>query len=132
VPGRDNWHGSGFHAEVVTARVLQDLISRREAERAGRATPPSPDYWIENSADDSGGPEWDVVERRGQVRVLEELKSGKVSAPERRAIWVRVRQTVAAGTSAASVVVRLTADRDPSSTWMTGEILAIDGGMSLT
>lgn len=111
MPGRDNWHGSGFHADVVTARVLQDLIAQREAERAGAVAPPPPDYWIENSAD-GAGPDWDVMERRGSLRILEELKSGNVSAEERRAIWVRVRRTVSAGTPVQNVVARLTADRD--------------------
>jgi hypothetical protein len=111
VPGRDNWHGSGFHADVVTQRVLADLIAIRDAERARLPPPTAPDYWIEHSPD-ATGPDWDVVEHRGPVRILEELKSGKVSAEERRAIWIRVRRTVSSGTAVQDVVVRLTADPD--------------------
>lgn len=111
MPGRDNWHGSGFHADVVTQRVLSDLIAIRDAERARLPAPTVPDYWIEHAAQ-AAGPDWDVVEHRGPVRILEELKSGKVSAEERRAIWIRVRRTVTSGTAAQHVVVRLTADRD--------------------
>jgi hypothetical protein len=109
VPGRANWHGSGFHADVVTERVLSDLIAIRDAERARLPAPTTPEYWIEHAADTTG-PDWDVVEHRGQVRILEELKSGKVSAPERRAMWIRVRRTVSSGTAVQDVVVRLTAD----------------------
>jgi hypothetical protein len=96
---------------VVTERVLSELLAMKDAERARRPPPTAPDYWIEQSADTTG-PDWDVVERRGPVRILEELKSGKVSAEERRAIWIRVRRTVSSGTAVQDVIVRLTADRD--------------------
>jgi hypothetical protein len=111
VGGRENWRGSGFHADVVTVRVLAGLVARRNAEQARLPPPALPDYWIEQAADAGAGPDWDVVERQGTGRILEELKSGKISADERRAIWIRVRRT-SATIAAADVTVRLTVDRD--------------------
>ena len=75
--GRENWRGSGFHADVVTERVLAGLIAKRNAERGGTAPPDLPVYWIEHAAGDNG-PDWDV-EHRGKMRILEELKSGKIA-----------------------------------------------------
>jgi hypothetical protein len=112
VAGRDNWRGSGFHADVVTERVLAGLVQRRNAEQLRLPPPTLPDYWIEQAANDGGsGPDWDVVERHGAGRILEELKSGKIGAEERRAIWIRVRRT-SATVAAADITVRLTVDRD--------------------
>lgn len=110
VAGRENWKGSGFHADVVIERVLARLVATRDAERVGGAAPELPDYWIEHAAG-ADGPDWDVVERRGDQFVLDELKSGKVAAAERRAMWMRVRRTCAT-TSVTAVTLRLTADRD--------------------
>lgn len=121
--GRENWRGSGFHADVVTERVLAGLIAIRNAQRGGTPRPNLPDYWIEHAAGDDG-PDWDVVERRGSTRILEELKSGRISAEERRAIWVRVRRACAAGVAVADVVVRLTADRDRVSLGASWQALA--------
>lgn len=109
--GRENWHGSGFHADVVTERVLAGLIVVRNAQRNGAAPPMLPDYWIEHAATNVG-PDWDVVEHCGATRILEELKSGHIAAEERRAMWIRARRACAAGIPVHNLILRLTADRE--------------------
>ena len=72
------------------------VLASRKAKIEGDPQLAAPEFRIEAPGTDGEGPDWDLVERRADVIVLEEVKRGSLGAEDRRILWRRARETVSA------------------------------------
>lgn len=82
------------------------------SELNGTAIPADLRLSVESAVSASAEPDWDIQEQRDNGEwVVEEVKSGPVSADARRVLWSRIRSTVGANPGV-RVVPRLTTNKD--------------------
>lgn len=94
--GRSARFGFYFSDLHVIRRVLEDLVRQRAANIEGCEVPPLRTLTIESAISADGAPDWDILEEVvGQPLVIEEVKSGSVTAKDRRELWRRIRKTAA-------------------------------------
>ncbi len=90
--GATSRSGFAFQDLVLAERVLAHVLTRRAASISG-ATAPSLSFGIESAPVPGATPEWDILEETSSELVLEEAKSGAVTAEDRWTLWRRVRRT---------------------------------------
>jgi len=107
--GRLARFGFRFSDLVLIKRALTHLKTRRAAKISGTAAPISPVFRVESPAA-TGAPDWDIQEDHGDALVIDEVKSGRLSADDRREMWKRIRRTAVAldSSGARSIALRLT------------------------
>lgn len=99
-----------FSDLVVARRILRHQVDVLRASLNGVEGPPDITFAVESTLPTSAR-DWDIQERRtGGVFVVEEVKSGPVSAEARRVLWKRIRDAVNSDPTAV-VVPRLTTDK---------------------
>src|SRR5580698_583430 len=110
--GRPARAGFMFQDLVLAERVVTHLARKRLATIDGTPPPASPEFRVEAAVGDAAAPDWDLVERGDHALVIEEVKSGALTAEDRRILWRRIRQTIAnADVSSRRIEVRLTVNQ---------------------